>query len=84
MYEKVNWQADKLLTPIRFNQMETQYDEVIGYWTANPFRLSTGVLLAEILSDAPTHANGRTYFNTTNNTLYVSNGTTWIDIMEVV
>ena len=82
-YTKVNWQADTLLTPARFNQMETQYDEVISYWTTNPFRMDGGdPLITEVLSTAPTHGAGRIYHNSTDGKLYVSDGAAWIDLRE--
>ena len=81
-YTKVNWQADTLLTPARFRQMETQYDEVKSYWVTNPFRMENEPLVAEVLSTAPTHGAGRLYQNSTDGKLYVSDGAAWIDLTE--
>ena len=71
-----------LLTPVRFNTMETQYDEVKSYWATNPFRMENEPLAVEVLSAAPTHGAGRIYHNSTDGKLYVSDGAAWIDLTE--
>ena len=83
MYEKINWEADTLLTPARFNHMETQYDEVIAYWQTNSFRvLDDEELVVEVLVAEPSQAEGRIYFNSVDEKLYVSDGSSYIDISE--
>ena len=74
-----------LLTPARFRLMETQYDEVIDYWDDLPFRmLSTAPIITEVSSTEPANAEGRIYFNSSSseNTFYISDSATWIDLME--
>ena len=86
-YVKVGWQADMLLTPARFRQMETQHDEVLNYWGINPFRmLSSSPLITEVSSTEPANEAGRIYFNesTDEYNYYVSNGTSWADITELM
>jgi hypothetical protein len=84
MYTKVNWQADTLLTPARFRQMETQYDEVIAYWATNSFRLLTGEeLVVEVVDfhiDIPDEDMGRLVFDESTGTLWVADGSDWIDL----
>jgi hypothetical protein len=81
MFTAINWQADTLLTPARFRQMETQYDSVISYWVTNSFRmLHTQLLRARVLSSAPAHKSGRVYFNSTSNKMLLSTGTNWFEL----
>ena len=78
MYEKVNWTDGKLLTPARFRQMETQYEKVIEYWKGNSFKaLTNKKLRVEVLASAPSHAEGRIYFDSGDNEVKVSDGTAW-------
>jgi hypothetical protein len=83
-YTKVNWQADTLLTPARFRQMETQYDEVIAYWATNSFRLLTGEELVVEVVDfdvaVPTATIGRLVFDEDSGALQVADGSNWIDL----
>ena len=76
-----------LLTPARFRQMETQYDEAIDYWDDSPFRmLSTAPIITEVSSTEPANAGGRIYFNTSSSEeyYYVSNGTSWMNITDIM
>ncbi len=85
MYEKVDWTADKLLTPARFRQMETQYDTIIAKWLdpATSFRTNTGEeFIPEVLAEAPAHGAGKLYVNTTGNNLYISDGAAFINLSE--
>ena len=84
MYVKTTWESTTLLTPIEFNNLETQYDEITAFFTATPWRMmSSEVLITEVSSAPSTHAPGRLYFNTDTTKMYVSDGTSWIDLMEV-
>ena len=92
-YTKVNWEAytgpgtGTLLTPARFNQMETQYDEVVSYWgTTGSFMVqTTAEIRVEVSSSEPSPAAGRIYFNSSTDELklYVSDGSTWEAINEL-
>lgn len=82
MYEKTTWEAQTPISPSRLNNIETQYDSVVSYWEQNPFRLLNTILVSEVLTSAPTASDSRVYFNSTNNTLYVYNGASWVNVME--
>ena len=76
-----------LLTPARFRQMETQYDAVINYWDANPFRmLSSAAFVTEVTTTEPANQEGRIYFNASSSedSFYVSNGTSWMNITDIM
>ena len=76
---KPNIIATTLLTPELFNTLETQYDEVISYWGTNSFRMDNDPLVAEVLAAAPAHSAGRSYYDSTAERMYVSDGTNWIN-----
>lgn len=79
-FVKPNIISTTLLTPALFNTLETQYDEVISYWGTTPFRMVNDELVAEVLASAPSHGAGRLYFNSTDSKMYISNGSSWIEI----
>lgn len=81
-FVKPNIIATTLLTPELFNTLETQYDEVISYWGTTPFRMVDDEIAVEALASAPSHGAGRIYINTTDDKLYLSDGSAWIEISE--
>jgi len=83
-YQKTTWvggEEGTEITPARLRNLETQYDEVIAYWEANPFRLLAGEPLAvETAASAPSHGAGRIYYNSTSGELIISDGAEWVKL----
>jgi len=81
-YTKTTWEAQTPISPSRLNNLETQYDEFVSYLNANSPRVASAEdMVVEVLSSAPTHSDGRMYFNTTSKELNLSNGTAWTSIV---
>jgi len=83
MYEKTTWEAQTPISPSRLNNMDSQYSTIMEHWQNNSFRVAVNEeIKVEVLSSAPTHAEGRVYFNSNDGLMYCSSGTNWWPIKE--
>ena len=83
VYTPTSWNSTTMLTPILFNNLETQYDEIAAHWVTNPFRtLSSSTMIVFVSTSESTQAVGSIYFNnsTAELKLYISNGTSWMEL----
>lgn len=74
MYQKTDWNSAKI-TADNFNKMQTQYTEAVQ--DALGVRLDNTELRAEIVSDFPTHKQGRIIFHTGLKMFFFSTGSEW-------
>ena len=86
VYTPTSWGSTTLITPVLFDNMETQYTEVLAHWTTQSFRIESGsTFVVEVSATEPEHAAGRIYFDSSTDDLsfYISDGTSWIKLNGV-
>ena len=77
-YTPINYQASDLIpTPAQLRQIETQYEKAMAD-AEEPIRTDIEAeIKAELLTENPTAAIGRIYYNTNTNELRAYNGDAW-------
>ena len=79
-YQKTDWQPKTPISPPNLRKMETQFELAV---IDLPFIIRLDINLefrAESLSSAPAHANGRMYFNSSENRLRGSADGEWLNL----